>query len=157
MDEKNFMEAKLNFFEKYKPVRGIFEFDVIKNGEVIKHVRDDNHIVDGARFQMAHLIGGDESDRQITTIAFGTNGTAPTDSDTTITNAFEKDISGHTYPEAGQVQFAWNLATTEDNGQAIMEFGLLCADGTLFARFVLTDPIYKQQAFALQGTWTIEF
>jgi hypothetical protein len=151
------MAAKLNFVERYKPLRGVFEFDVIKDGSVIKHVRDENLIVDGARAQRARLIGGDGTNRQITKIAFGTNGTAADVTDTEITDAFEKAIFGHTYPEAGRVKFDWGLAASENNGQAIMEFGLLCADGTLFARFVLDEPINKQEIFALQGSWEIIF
>ncbi|MDR2632124.1 MAG: hypothetical protein LBC51_00685 [Treponema sp.] len=38
------------------------------------------------------------------------------------------------YPAAGQIQINWNLLTAEANGKAIMEFGLLCSDGTLFTR-----------------------
>jgi hypothetical protein len=90
-------------------------------------------------------------------IAFGTSGVAPTVNDEEITDAFEKNLSGHTYPEAGQVQFSWNLATSEDNGQAILEFGLICADGTLFARRTRTNPIYKESDISLLGTWTIIF
>jgi hypothetical protein len=157
MEEMKSVNAGIDLVEKVRPLRGIFEFDVIQDGKVIRHVRDGNLIVDGARVEMAHLIGGDGTNRQIAKIAFGTNGTAANVTDTEITDAFEKAVSGHAYPETGQVQFAWSLAKTENNNQAIMEFGLLCADGTLFARFVLDEPINKQSVFALQGTWTIVF
>jgi hypothetical protein len=157
MTEQNYSSAGLHFKDTHRSVKGIFELKVIKNGKVIEYIREENLIVDGARVQMAHLIGGDGANRQITKIAFGTNGTAPTVNDTAITDAYEKAFSGHTYPEAGQVQFAWNLATSEDNGQAILEFGLLCADGTLFARRTRTNPIYKESDIALQGSWKIIF
>jgi hypothetical protein len=148
---------EIEIIDRNKPVRGIFGLKVLKNGVLIEHSREENLIVDGARVQMARLIGGDGTNRQITKIALGTNGTAPEVTDTEITNAFEKAVSGHAYPEAGQVQFSWNIATSEDNGQAILEFGLLCADGTLFARRTRTNPIYKESDIALQGTWTIIF
>jgi hypothetical protein len=151
------MKAGINLVEKVRPLRGICGFDVIQDGKVIRHVRDENLIVDGARAQMARLVGGDGTNRQITKIAFGTNGTAADVTDTEITDAFVKAVTEHTYPETGRVQFSWNLATSEYNDQAIMEFGLLCADDTLFARFVLTSPINKQSVFALQGTWEIVF
>jgi hypothetical protein len=36
-----------------------------------------------------------------------------------------------------------------------MEFGLLCADGTLFARRTRTKPINKESDISLSGSWTI--
>jgi hypothetical protein len=147
----------LIFKEAHKPLKGIFELDAIKNGKVIEHTREENLIVDGARVQMAHLISGDAEDREITRIAFGTDGTAPAATDTEITDAFEKEVSGCTFPEAGHVKFSWSLAASEDNGQAIMEFGLLCADGALFARRTRANPIYKESDIALQGSWEIIF
>jgi hypothetical protein len=44
----------------------------------------------------------------------------------------------------GRVTISWELLTSEDNGQAIMEFGLVCADNTLFSRRVRANPIYKE-------------
>jgi hypothetical protein len=154
---ENKEKGKIRFRDNEKPIVGIFRLKVLKNGEIIEDIEDRNLIVDGARVQMAHLIGGDVTNRQITKIAFGTSGTAPTVNDTTITDAFTKGVSGHTYPENGQVQFSWNLATTEANGMAILEFGLLSQDDTLFARRTRTNPIYKESDIALQGSWTITF
>jgi hypothetical protein len=141
--------------DENKPIKGIFELKVFKGGELVEHAVKENLIVDGARVQMAHLIAGESTNRQITKIAFGTSGVAPTVNDTEITDAYEKTVSGHTYPEAGQVKFSFELTTAEDNGQAILEFGLLCADGTLFARRTRTNPINKESDIALQGSWTI--
>jgi hypothetical protein len=155
MTEHNGMAIGLHFRDVHKPLKGIFEMDVIKAGKVIEHVREENLIVDGARVQMAHLIAGEVTNRKIAKIAFGTSGTAPTVNDTEITDAFAKNVTGFTYPEAGQVKFDWSLATTEDNDQAILEFGLLCADGTLFARRTRTNPIHKESDIALQGSWAI--
>jgi hypothetical protein len=140
-----------------KPLKGIFELKVFKNGRVIEHAREENLIVDGARVQMAHLIAGETANRQIVKIAFGTSGVAPTVNDTAITNPFKKALSGFTYPEAGQVKFSWNLTTAEDNGQAILEFGLLCADETLFARRTRAKPVNKESDISMQGNWTIVF
>jgi hypothetical protein len=149
--------VQMEFHDFNRPVRGIFELTIIKNGKVIEHIREDNLIVNGARVQMSKLIAGDWEDCEIAAIAFGTDGTAPAVSDEEITDAFEKAVTGHTYPTEGEVKFSWNLATTEDNGQAIQEFGLLCADGTLFARRTREKPIYKESDIAMQGSWTIVF
>jgi hypothetical protein len=77
--------------------------------------------------------------------------------DTVITGAFTKNVAGFTYPATGQVTIAWNLLTSEDNGQAIMEFGLVCADNTLFSRRVRANPIYKAADISIEGQWTIIF
>jgi hypothetical protein len=143
--------------DKEKSLIGIFRMKVLKAGKVIEETEERNLIVDVARIQMAHLIGGDGASRQLTKISFGTNGTDPVVSDTEITSPFTKNLDGHTYPEEGQVTFNWSLTTSEDNGQAILEFGLMSADGSLFARRTRANPIYKEADIALQGTWTIIF
>ena len=40
------------------------------------------------------------------------------------------------YPAPGRTEFKWNLLTTEANGSAIFEFGLIRAHGLLYARKV---------------------
>jgi hypothetical protein len=149
--------APLDIVDIHRPLKGIFELKVFKSGKMIEHTREENLIVDGARVQMAHLIAGEGVNRQIAKIAFGTSGVAPTVNDTAITNPFKKAISGFTYPEAGQVTFSWNLSTAEDNGQEILEFGLLCADETLFARRTRTKPVNKESDISMQGNWTIVY
>jgi hypothetical protein len=148
-------------FNDRQEMRGILQYKVYHHqGEVrelIAEFEDGNLIVNGAREQMARLIAGDFTERNITKIAFGTSGNEPTVTDTSITNAFTKDVAGFTYPAMGQVTIAWNLLTSEDNGQAIMEFGLICADATLFSRRVRVNPIYKAADISIEGQWTIIF
>ena len=147
------MEKALDKF----PMRGIFEMKVYRKGVLIETYQDANLIVNGARVQAAHLVAGDATGRSIEKIAFGTSGTAPTDADASITNQFAKAVTGFEYPAAGQVQVNWSLLTTEDNGQAIMEFGLLTTDGTLFARKTRNNPIFKESDISIEGHWTIIF
>jgi hypothetical protein len=152
------MEDYMNSFkEKCEPVRGIFKLNVFRCGKIIETLEDHNLIVDGARIQMAHLIAGDASGRKISKISFGTSGMPPAASDQAIANPFTKTLDGFTYPEEGQAGFSWSLSTAEDNGQAILEFGLVCDDGTLFARRTRTNPINKESDISLEGTWTIIF
>jgi hypothetical protein len=142
-------------------LRGIFTMNVYKgegaDRKLIETFEDHNLIVNLARVSMAHLIAGDVDDRSMLKIAFGTNGVAPTVDDTDITNPFVKELGGVTYPQAGQVRFAWNLTASEANGKAIMEFGLLTADGNLFCRRTRATPINKESDISLEGTWTIIF
>jgi len=142
-------------------MRGILKVNVYKgegaSRKLIETFEDDNLIVNLARTSMAHLIAGDVANRSMQSIAVGTNGNAPTVDDTEITNAFTKNLGSITYPAVGQVRFAWNLTTAEANGKAIMEFGLLTADGNLFCRRIRTTPINKENDISLEGTWTIIF
>jgi hypothetical protein len=139
------------------PIKGIFSMAVKKNGVVIEEYTDRNLIVNGARTHAAHLFAGDTSGRSIQKIAFGTNGAEPEDTDTEITNPFAKNVDGFVYPDIGQVRVDWSLSISEDNGQAIMEFGLLAADGTLLARKVRQNPIHKESDISIEGHWTIVF
>jgi hypothetical protein len=142
-------------------LRGVFTMKVYKDGgknrKLIETFEDHNLIVNLARVSMAHLIAGDTANRSMQSIAFGTNGTAPTVDDTDITSPFVKNLGGVTYPQVGQARFSWTLSTSEANGKAIMEFGLLTADGKLFCRRTRSTPINKESDISLEGTWTIIF
>jgi hypothetical protein len=146
-------------FIECSQLKGLLRYTVFKDGIPIEKVEKKNLIVNGARVQMAYLIAGNGAGRHITKIAFGTNGTAPTFADTVMTNAYEKPISAHSYPEPGQIQFDWNLGTTEANGMAILEFGLITQDGTLFSRRVRESgsPINKAEDISIEGQWIIIF
>jgi hypothetical protein len=79
--------------------------------------------------------------------------------DTEITDAFVKPVTEFSYPAPGRVEIAWNLLVSEANGLAIIEFGLMCADGTLFARKIRENPrpINKENDISVDGQWTIIF
>jgi hypothetical protein len=142
-----------------KSLRGILRYTVFKNGVPIEDVEEQNLIVTVGRTQMAYLLGGDVSKNHVSKISFGTSGTAPALTDTQITGAFTKALSGTSWPAAGQVKFSWNLATTEANGKAILEFGLICDDSVLFSRRIRESgkPINKEADISLEGDWTIIF
>lgn len=141
------------------PIRGIFDLRVYRNGILIEEYHNHNRIVDGARRYASRLFAGDVTGRNIAKIAFGTNGTAPADTDSAITGKFEKAISDISFSEDGLVQADYELLATENNGKAIMEFGLLAADGTLLARIVRDPdkPIFKEKDISLLGSWAFQF
>jgi len=146
--------------EKYvesPALRGRLRYTVYKNGVPVEYVEDNNLIVNGARLQMAHLIAGDVENRSINRIAVGTSGNVPAVADAAITGAFVKPVTSFAYPENGQVQINWKLLTTEANGMAICEFGLLTVDGTLFARRIRSQPINKESDISIEGEWIIIF
>jgi hypothetical protein len=138
-------------------MRGEFRLWIYRRGILIEEYEDHNLIVNGARTIMAHLVAGDGSGKPINRIAFGTNGAAPSPSNTVITSPFTKAVTGFSYPAAGQVQINWNLLVGEANGKGIMEFGLLCSDGTLFARKNRAKAIEKDSDISLEGQWIITF
>lgn len=149
------MAFQLN--DRLPPARGIFTLLVWRHGKLVEEYVDDNLVVDLAKEQMAHLIAGDTTDRFISQIAFGTNGTAPAPGNTAITDPYVKAIGAASYPTDHSVQFAFSLDSGEANGKAIIEFGLLTGAGALFARKVRAGAIYKESDLSLTGTWRIIF
>ena len=137
-------------------LRGCFEIRILKAGKEIEHYCDPNMIMSSARDALARLIGGDGSGKTVTRIGVGTNGNGPSPADTGLTSAYTKAVSGRNYPATGEVAFAFNIATGEGNGKIIREFGLLCSDGTLFARKT-RGAIEKADDIEITGTWTIKF
>jgi len=162
MKEINETGTKLNFVDDLNdqnPMKGILKYKVFRNGTLIEEVEDDNLIVNGAREQMAKLIAGEFNGRNITKVAFGENETSPDMDDTTIKNAFQKNISSYSFPELGQVQFNFELERHEANGKAIVEFGLITEDGTLFSRRLRKygKPLNKEEDMSFIGQWIIIF
>jgi len=168
MEEKKGMSNCIKFEEdigKQKPIRGILNYQVFKNGVLIEDVKGANLILNGARNQMARLIAGDFTNRHITKIAVGVNGIPPVVTDATITGSFVKNLDGYSFPAMGQVQFNWSLGTSEANGMSIIEFGLMSEDGTLFSRRIREDengnpinkPINKESDISIIGQWIIIF
>lgn len=141
---------------KGKP-EGMFRLWVYRRGLLVDQYVDHNLIVNGHKGVQAYLIGGDVTQKSITKIGFGENGTVATPDDTGLTNALVKSLDSHTYPEAGSVVFSFSLGSSEGNALSIREFGLLCEDGTLFARKVRGDVILKDSDISLDGQWTITF
>jgi hypothetical protein len=158
MKEKERTGSLLSFTD-IQQAKGILHYKVFKNGILFEENTEENLIVTIGRTDMAKLLAGDTAGKPVTKIAFGTNGTAPTLADTSITAPFSKNLAGYSFPAAGQVKFLWNLLASEANGKAILEFGLLGSDNGLFSRRVRESgrPIYKESDIALEGDWTIIF
>jgi len=137
-------------------MRGEFTLRVFRNGTLIEEQFDPNMIMNVAKDAMARLIGGDGAGKIITDIGFGINGVGPSPNDTTLTSSHVRPITSVSYPAPGRVSFNWTLGTSEANGKAIAELGLICGDGTLFARKT-RGAINKEADLSLDGVWTIIF
>jgi len=137
-------------------MRGEFVLRVYRKGELVEECIDHNMIMNVAKDAMARLIGGSGTGKTITKIGFGTNATSPTPDDTALSGSYVKNVTVVTYPDTGRVSFGWSLGTSEANGKAIAELGLICSDNTLFARKT-RGVINKDADLSLEGTWTIIF
>jgi hypothetical protein len=162
MEESNGMSSKVRFVDdlrEQKPMKGILSYTVFKNGVPIETARDENLILNGARDLMARLIAGEFTGRNITKIGLGVSGKAPEFTDETLSGSFEKILDGYTFPSIGQIQFDWSLTTSEANGMAILEFGLIAENGTLFSRRIRENgkPINKESDISITGQWIIIF
>jgi hypothetical protein len=113
-------------------------------------------IMSSARDALARLVGGDGTGKTVTRVGVGTNGSGPTPEDAGLTSAYLKNLAGHSYPATGEVAFAFSLELGEANGKSIKEFGLVCGDGSLFARKT-RGAIEKADDIRITGTWTIRF
>lgn len=139
-----------------QPLAGEFRLAIYRAGQLVEQFAEPNLIVNGAKDQLARLVGGAGAGRHITHIGFGIGTTAAAPANAGLSGAFWKPVTLVSYPATGRVAFDWSLSTAEANGLAITEFGLRCADGTLFARKVRA-AIHKSDDLSLTGTWTIIF
>lgn len=137
-------------------LRGELSITLHRAGQQPQTITEHNMIMTSAKSALARLIAGQGSGKNINRIAFGTNGVGPTPNDQAISEAYTKAVSAITFPTEGQARFAFTLSESEANGLNIRELGLLCADGTLFARKV-RGLIEKTSDLSITGSWTIIF
>lgn len=124
--------------------------------ELIRDELLENLVVNGGLAAIASLVGAATSGKNVNRIHFGTNGSDPLLSDTEVEDAVEKAVLAITYPADGQVQFTFDLGLEEGNGTSIREYGLICADDTLFSRKT-SSLIEKTDQIRLEITWTLTF
>jgi len=140
-------------------LKGVFELNIFKivDGKkiLVENYIDNNTIVNLGKEKVVKLIGNDDGFHYITSIGFGTSNVNPTVMDIGLTNIFTKGVSNVVFPTYKSVKFEWELLVNENNNVNIVEFGLLCSDGTLFARKV-RGVIQKKSDVYLSGAWTIE-
>jgi hypothetical protein len=135
---------------------GHFLLTVYRHGRLVETMDRPNLIVTGSRHAHATLLGGATSG-VITDIGFGSSLTPAAYGNTTLTAPYTKAVDGVSYPASNAVAFAFSLGTGEDNGAAIGEFGLLTANGALYARIVRSTALIKTSDLSFTSTWTITF
>lgn len=150
--------AGISIADKPQALRGVFTMRVLdKAGKIIAAFKDDNMIVNGARVAMSMLVSeGADTGKVITRFGVGVGTETATPADTELSQCYVNDILGHDYPASGTVRFFWKLGYDEYNEKNISEFGLFCADGSLFSRKV-RSPIFKAGDISFEGEWSIIF
>jgi hypothetical protein len=137
---------------------GILDLRLARHGRVERHVRLRNLVVVTSKYIHARLLGGATAGNSITQVGFGSTATPAALGNTALSvDAYIKAVDGITYPAANQVAFAISLGTFEANGIVLAEFGLLTANGGLYARLVRAAPLVKDASMSLTATWTLTF
>lgn len=158
---------KMRTAAEYPQVKGRLVFRVIRDGKVI-HTGKDNLIVTSGRNALAKLLAG-QTGMHITQVGVGTSGTAPAAGDTGITGAVKVNVSevrvgtgleaedGTIFDDSRIVQFHFVFGLDTAVNVDIFEYGLFCADGTLFSRVVREKPLPKSSTDKIIGFWQITF
>ena len=136
---------------------GLFRLEIYRGRELIEIFEERNLIVDNSKQIHAKLLGGAFTGQNVSKIGFGTSGTAPAGGNTSLTGLYLKSVDSVGYPATNQVQFNFSLGSTENNGVAIMEFGLFTEGGVLYARKVRSAALNKDTDVSLSGSWIISF
>lgn len=137
-----------------KPIDGVLHLIAYdQQGRELWSMRQSNQIVNGAYEIAAEALAG-MPNAAISKVAAGTNGTAPTEGDTSITDPTIVEVQTVEYPAPDTVRFNFTFGYMDGAGKSICEFGLLAADGRLFARKV-RQPIDKTEYMTIKGSWEI--
>lgn len=139
--------------------KGHLQLWVRRNGVIVPElcIDEPNLIVNGSKTCHSRLIGGTTANMIVTKIGFGTSATAANVADTALTGLFAKALDAVTFPASNSVKFDFSLASGENNGVAISEFGLLTANNTLYSRKTRSTPLNKDTDISFTGSWTITF
>lgn len=137
-----------------KPIDGVLHLIAYdQQGRELWSLQQSNQIVNGAYEIAAEALAG-LPNAAISKVAAGTNGTAPTENDTSITDPTIVDVQTVEYPAPDTVRFNFTFGYMDAAGKSIAEFGLLTTDGRLFARKV-RQPIEKTEYMTIKGSWEI--
>ncbi|MCI7055788.1 MAG: hypothetical protein MR866_02055 [Selenomonadaceae bacterium] len=143
------------FQDSTKPCRGDFHLAVYKGGEIIDRVDDHNLVVDAGRIRLAELAAG-KSSACITKIGVGSGSTAEAADDTELEGQQLFPLTSATV-DGRDARFDFLIDNSQANGLKIHEFGLFCADGTMFSHRVRTGLIEKEDDIQIKGYWILHF
>lgn len=135
-------------------ISGEVELNIIcsRTGKVLNHFTEKNLIVNLGKKTISRLIGG--AGQAVNKISVGEGTTPAAVTDTSLVNAFSKNVDAVNYPADDKVRFSFSLDSGEANGLTITELGLLNNSNELFSRKVRA-AIVKTSAILITGFWTI--
>jgi len=155
--------------EKDKELKGSLHFQILdKDGNVIRAEAVHNLIVSQGRNNLARLLGG-QTGMHVTQFGLGTGSTAAASADTGLTDTLKFDLietrigtgleaeDGSTFDDPKAIQFFFRVGLEEAVGMNIFEYGLFCADETLFSRIVRPSVMIKSNLEQIRGFWQIQF
>jgi len=154
--------------EKVKDMKGHLSIKVYREGELYREEETDNLIVTQGRLNLAKLLSGDTG-VHVSHIGIGTGTDTAVSTDTNLSEIIKIDVSdvkvatgltapdGTTFDDPRVVQFHFRFGLGTAVGMAISEYGLFCADGTLFSRVVRDAPFTKTAIDQIIGFWQIQF
>ena len=156
------------FREQLKDLSGQLHFEVRRAGKLYKCETIKNLIVTTGRNNLAKLLGG-STGMHVTHIGIGTGSDAAVSTDTALTNVVKVAVSETrvgtnlmapdktTFDDLKIVQFHFRIGLDIGVGMSIAEYGLFCADNTLFSRIVRASAFTKTAIDAIEGYWQIQF
>lgn len=145
----------MRFEDTTRACKGEFHIAVYKDGARVESFGDHNLVVETGRIRLAELAAG-TSDAYITQIGIGEGDTAEADTDTELTTQTLFPIDKATVTER-DARFDFSIDNTQANGLKIHEFGLFCADGTMFSHRVRKGVIEKADDITIKGYWILHF
>ena len=149
--------------------KGQMVIKIYRDGTLLSSETVDNLIVNGGKAALAHLLGNNGTGKHIATVGIGEGADPPAAEDTVLTGSVTVSIGetriatgleaedGSLFDAPNIVQFHFNFDKATGNGIAIREYGLFCADGTLFSRIVRAAAFVKTDIDAIRGFWQIQF
>lgn len=113
-------------------------------------------ILDAYYDTLRELLATGSTDKVVTRIGFGTGSAPAAKTDTQLTDAFTKELSGYELDADNPrlLRFTYRLLRSEANGMQITEIGLYTQDGTLVARKV-RSAIEKTPDMEFGDTWEL--
>ena len=153
---------KIAFEDTPKVCRGEFCIEVRRNGQIVDEYSDHNLVVNVGRERLANLAAG-LSDKYITQIGVGTGTNIEDEDDTELEEQALFPLSNVSV-DGRDAKFEFIIGESDANGMAITEFGLFCADDTMFSHRVRRNEdtgkigvIDKMDDLELRGYWILHF
>jgi len=149
------------------PMKGRLCLKYVRDGKIID-ISQDNLIVTQGRNNLAKLLGG-QVGMHVSKVGVGTGSAPAASTDTAITNAVKVAVTevrvgtgleaedGTTFSDPKIVQFHFRFGLAVAAGVVIHEYGLFCANDTLFSRVVRESPFTKTAIDQIVGFWQIQF